>query len=61
VAGRFWISWLLFLGGSSFLAWWFSNGNIVAGLLIFAFLTVPISLWVKAKSSKIDPIKGTQK
>jgi hypothetical protein len=60
--GRYWISWLLFLAGCSFWAWWFSNGNILTGLLVFAFLTIPLSLWVRAKArKKLHPIKGTKK
>ena len=61
MAGRYLIGWLVFFGAAGLLAWWFSNGNIVAGLLIFAFFAIPISLWARAKSKKFDPIKGTLK
>ena len=61
MAGRYWISWLLFLAIGAGLAWWFSNESVAVGLLIFAVLTIPISLWARAKSKKFDPIKGTLK
>jgi hypothetical protein len=59
--GWYWISWLLFYGFCSVLAWRFSNENIVVGLVVFAILTFPISLWARAKSKKTDPTEGTLK
>ena len=60
MAGRYWISWLLFLASCAGMAWWFSRGSAVVGFVIFAVLTIPISLWARAKSIKFDPTEGTQ-
>ena len=58
---KYWISYLLFFTFAGLLAWWQSNGKVLTGFLLFIFLTVPLLLWGRTQSRKIDPTKGIEK